>query len=634
MIYKGFTLDKFQEDSINAIENNNSVVVSAPTGSGKTLIADYIIEREIENDKRVIYTAPIKALSNQKYQDFCELYGKDNVGLVTGDTVINSNATIVVMTTEIYRNMVLIQDESVKDVSYVIFDEIHYINDMDRGYVWEESIIFSPDHVRLICLSATIPNAKEFASWIEKIKNHQVITIIHIKRPVPLEINFYDEEIGVASLKEIHEIASIPSYDKVFIGNRRGHRRSRTPLPNHLHLLEEIGEEKFPCMFFCFSRMLCKRHALELEKEKTQWKSDSKITQFIIEKLKQSSSEINTLESMRVLKKTLPKGIGFHHAGLLPIQKEIVEELFAIGKIKVLYVTETFAVGINMPAKTVCFDKLKKFDGINILYLSSKEFFQMAGRAGRRGKDDIGYVYSMIDRRGFDYYKINSFTSVDKEPLKSQFKLSINTVLNLINQHSQKEITIILKQSFYAFQTNNSAEIIRAYENIKKKLIKNKYIKDMILTEKGEFASKLFVNEIEYTEIFHSDYWKQFDDYSILLIIAAMTLETSDRTEFYNLHFETNEKKIIKLLGRIIPKQINNIPKVTALIFPLFKGQTFFELAKNTSLEEGNIIRFFNQIIDRINQLQRANEDPSLKAILDRIFVLVKSVLIGLVMEV
>ena len=197
MIFKGLKLDKFQEDAILAIEKNHSVIVSAPTGSGKTLIADYIINRDIKNKIRVIYTAPIKALSNQKYKDFCRDYGKENIGILTGDTVKNPDAIILIMTTEIYRNMLMSDDEIIKNISYVIFDEIHFISDIERGYVWEESIIFSKESTRFLCLSATIPNVREFANWINVIKNHEVEVIEHTERPVPLKINFYDTELGI-----------------------------------------------------------------------------------------------------------------------------------------------------------------------------------------------------------------------------------------------------------------------------------------------------------------------------------------------------------------------------------------------------------------------------------------------------
>ena len=203
MKFKNFTLDKFQEDSVKSIDKGNSVVVTAGTGTGKTLIADYIIDKYIKKNRRIIYTAPIKALSGQKYRDFKADYGEENVGIMTGDVVINPEAPILIMTTEIYRNMLLTKDKIIEYVSYVVFDEIHYINDIERGTIWEESVIFSPEHIRFLCLSATVPNAKEFASWIQNIKNHTVDTITYNKRAVPLNHLVYDVSLGITNVDAV-----------------------------------------------------------------------------------------------------------------------------------------------------------------------------------------------------------------------------------------------------------------------------------------------------------------------------------------------------------------------------------------------------------------------------------------------
>ena len=356
MRYKNLLLDKFQEEAIQSIEKNQSVVVSAPTGSGKTLIADYIINKDIKKGIKVIYTAPIKALSNQKYKDFCEEYGKEKIGLLTGDIVKNPTAPILIMTTEIYRNMALSGDPIMDTISYVVFDEIHYINDIERGYVWEESIIFSKPKVRFLCLSATIPNAKEFANWIEAIKKHKVHVVMHGKRTVPLEKKFFDTELGITSLKGINDIADIPDYN--YIRGRKRSRRPRLKAPSHIDLIREI-KDKLPCLFFNFSRKKCQENAHHLFKSNL-FQPNPEIMHFVRKKLENSSQEIKNLESTKILLRTLPYGIAFHHAGLIPIIKDIIEELFAKGLINVLYTTETFAVGINMPAKSVCFESLRK----------------------------------------------------------------------------------------------------------------------------------------------------------------------------------------------------------------------------------------------------------------------------------
>ena len=330
MEFKGFILDEFQEEAINAIDQNQSVIVSAPTGSGKTLIADYIIHKSVPRGIRIIYTAPIKALSNQKYKEFCKDYGEENIGLLTGDIVKNPGAPVLIMTTEIYRNMALVGDPIVYDVHYVIFDEIHFINDIERGYVWEESIIFSRPQVRFLCLSATIPNAKEFGEWIEAIKEHPVRIVRHNIRNVPLDKKFFDTDLGITTLEEIQKIKDIPEVS----GRRRQVHRQKVIPPGHVDLIGQIMT-KLPCFFFCFSRIKCQDYALEL-KRKNIFSVNPQIISFIRQKLAEAPPEINQLHTTKLLRETLPYGVGFHHAGLLPIMKELVEELFSQGLLKVL----------------------------------------------------------------------------------------------------------------------------------------------------------------------------------------------------------------------------------------------------------------------------------------------------------
>ncbi len=622
MEYKGLTLDKFQEDAIAAIEANKSVIVSAPTGSGKTLIADYIIERDIKKGLQVVYTAPIKALSNQKYKEFSRDYGESNIGLLTGDVVRNSSAPILIMTTEIYRNMVLADDPAMREVSYVVFDEIHYINDVERGYVWEESIIFSPPHIRMLCLSATIPNADEFAKWIAKIKGHEVVVVQHTERPVPLHVSFYDAELGITTLAKIREIAEIPDYRHSMGRNRSRQRYSRPP--SHTDLIRQI-RDKLPCIFFTFSRMGCQQNAKELAGKKW-FAPDARISTIIRKKLENAPSGINQLESTKLLRQILPFGIGFHHAGLLPIMKEIVEELFGQGLIKVLYTTETFAVGINMPAKTVCIESLRKFDGVTFRLMNSKEYFQMAGRAGRRGLDKEGFVFIMIERREFDHAKTKKVVTSDTEPIKSQFRLSINTVLNLVKQHNTKEIDEILGKNFDAFQKHGKdlahtrTENHYAFEKYCQKLTKLGYLSDGRLTEKGEFAAQIYSEEILTGELFVTDFYKQLNTYQTLLLVAAICYESRERTQFHKKFPSEDARRLQHLLRTHHytqkDKRFEDITDITALIQPCYEGANLFDLAKNTSLQEGDVIRFLRQILDRIRQVKTATKDHHLTSTL------------------
>ncbi|MDP2749396.1 MAG: DEAD/DEAH box helicase [Nanoarchaeota archaeon] len=623
MEYKGLTLDKFQEDAIESIRNNHSVVVSAPTGSGKTLIADYIIDNDLHKGIRVIYTAPIKALSNQKYKDFCADYGELMVGILTGDVVKNSNAPILVMTTEVYRNMAIGRDPLLDTVTYVIFDEIHFLNDIERGYIWEESIIFSKPHVRFLCLSATIPNADEFALWIKSINKHDVDVIRHDERNVPLHKYFYDAQLGICSLEDIRDIADIPDYDRTM---RTRQKHARFALPNHIELVKKI-RDKLPCFFFTFSRANCQRFAGELAKEKL-FPLNTQVSAIIREKLSTVSPEINDLQSTKVLRKVLPFGIGFHHAGLLPVMKELVEELFSKGLIKVLYATETFAVGINMPAKTVCFASLRKFNGVNHTILNSKEYFQIAGRAGRRGIDKEGFVYAMVDRRDFDYNKLKKATGADIDPILSQFKLSTNTVLNLIKRHKDDEIYQILCKNFGTFQKHGmnfdkmeKNVVFNAFNNIKKKLNKLGYIKDGRLTEKGEFSSKIYADEILFGEIFATEFYKDLNEYQILLLLGCICFEQRERTEIYQVYYSEFSEGLMKKVkeNEFLKKEkkFNFMKKISAFVDPCYSGKSIFDIIKNSNLLEGDVIRFLRQMSDRLNQLKKATDDERLARLLE-----------------
>ncbi len=623
MEYKGLTLDKFQKDAIHAIEHNKSVVVSAPTGSGKTLIADYIIDRDIKKGVRVIYTAPIKALSNQKYKEFVREYGEQNVGILTGDVVKNPDALILIMTTEIYRNMVLTDDTMIRDISYVIFDEIHYISDIERGYVWEESIIFSNEKIRMLCLSATVPNAEEFARWIQAIKKHEVVVVRHDERSVPLHVNFYDRELGVASLRQIGDAISIPDYRH--IRGKSRNRQYQTKRPSHLDLIKDI-QENLPCLFFCFSRMVCQQNAAALAK-KSLFPHNADITSFMRAKLAGSSPEIGLLDSAKILRQTLPFGIGFHHAGLLPILKEIVEELFSRGIIKVLYTTETFAVGVNMPAKSACFESLRKFDGYNFRMMNSKEYFQIAGRAGRRGIDKEGFVYIMVDRKEFEYDRVKRLVHADTEPIKSQFKLSVNTVLNLIGSHEPKEIDEILSKSFHSFQKYGMNFMNRenfvthnAFDNYARKLEKLEYIKGGKLTHKGKFASKIYSDEILIGEIFATKFYEQLNEYQMLMIISCICYEAKEKTDFYRLYDSRDISKLKKLIWSDDflrkEKRFREIEAMTALVHPVYYGQNIFKIIQNTNLLEGDLVRFFRQVIDKIGQIKAATDDTRLRDML------------------
>lgn len=454
--YRGFTLDSFQTRAITEIENGHSLVLAAPTGSGKTLVAEYLIEKVLKTDQRIVYTSPIKALSNQKFRDFSRLYG-DKVGILTGDVVINPGAQALIMTTEVFRNMAIEDPALLADIAYVIFDEIHFLGDIERGTVWEESIIFAPKTVRFLALSATVPNAEELAHWIESVADQKVSIITHTERAVPLSYLFYYQK-RLMSYKDLRRRLKGREGDEASAEagrRRRGGDRAKDDEHRHFTIIKTLhDQDRLPLLYFVFSRATADRMAREAARQfdfTTPAEKDRirEMTEACLEKY-----QLWNLESANELAEILECGIGKHHAGLLPQLKELVEVLFAERLLKVLFVTETFAVGVNMPARTVAYDALKKFDGRSFRPMKSLEFTQISGRAGRRGIDPMGWVVVPYLPRDMTLEELEKLVYGDIEPLTSQFDLSFNSVLNLYSGHKTDEVRTILRKNFAQFQAN------------------------------------------------------------------------------------------------------------------------------------------------------------------------------------
>ena len=450
MIYKGFKLDRFQEDAIYAIDQNHSVIVTAPTGAGKTVIAEYVVEKCIRLGRRVIYTAPIKALSNQKYRDFYQQYG-DAIGIVTGDVTLNASAQVLLMTTEIFRNAIFDDITRLEGIEYVIFDEIHYINDIARGTVWEESIIFAPQHIKFVCLSATIPNIHQFAEWMRSVRDRRIDVVEDLERPVPLEHRLYLEGYGIGNIGNLRGIQEEIAYAGFHNQSVDGIVASKFPEIIRADLIQHIQKKgQLPCLYFCFSRKGCEKNAEHYANYNFLSPKDRDEILRVFDSLcaRYNIHGEKNIEEFRFL---VSKGVVYHHAGMLPTLKEVVEHLFASGRIQLLFTTETFAVGINMPVCTAVFDGLEKYDGVNFRYLKAREYHQMAGRAGRRGIDTVGYVYASVNPRFADVDQIQRIISNKIEPIESQFNLSYSSILNLYEKYGD-EIYDVCTSSLSNFQ--------------------------------------------------------------------------------------------------------------------------------------------------------------------------------------
>lgn len=473
-----FKLDSFQERSILCIENEQSVLVSAHTSAGKTVVAEYAIAKSLANGQRVIYTTPIKALSNQKYREFEDKF-KD-VGLITGDVTNNPSASCLIMTTEILRQMLFRGNEIMREVGWVIFDEIHYMRDKERGVVWEETIILLPDNVHYVFLSATIPNARQFAEWISYI-HHQTCHVVYTDyRPVPLEHHIYaggliykivDSEGKFNQDKFETAMFSLrPAEPQGREGQEFKRRRFLEDKEASASNLEKVikaakSKQYVPIIVFSFSKKECEVHAARIRQELFNDEEDQAKVEIIFNQaIEVLSNEDRNIPQVKNTLALLKNGVGVHHGGLLPIIKEITEILFGEGLIKVLFATETFAMGLNMPAKTVIFSSVRKFDGKDFRFISSGEFIQMSGRAGRRGLDERGIVILMLDEK-IPSDVGRSLLQGQPDPLNSAFHLTYNMVLNLIRVEGVNP-DYMLQQSFYTYQ--NLAKVPVLEEEIKR----------------------------------------------------------------------------------------------------------------------------------------------------------------------
>jgi superfamily II RNA helicase len=530
-----FELDDFQQDAIAVLNQGKSVVVCAPTGSGKTLVGEYAIYLALHQGKRVFYTTPLKALSNQKYRDFLAQFGKglssplvggragtprqENpqlVGLITGDILINPNAKIVVMTTEIFRNMLYETPigevgTSLEDVAAVVLDECHYLSDRGRGTVWEESIIYCPPQIQLVALSATIGNSEEFTEWINRVRTATVTKTEPTQtncelinsdfRPVPLRF-YFSHKKGLFPLLNSQQTKLNPKL-KAGDRNKGNNRRLKNKeCPNLIQTIQQLQErDMLPAIYIIFSRRGCDRAVENLDtlnlvspKEAQQIEAillqfvvgdNPELQQILLQTLEQTNSRLKSLlfeylasnpdasvqlwnyfadhpnekyllfqllaELSQVFRieqiEPLIRGIASHHAGLLPVWKELVERLFELGLVKIVFATATLAAGINMPARTTVISALSKRTDDGHSMLTPSEFLQIAGRAGRRGKDEVGYVVTV--QTPFEGAKEAAYLATSQsEPLRSWFTPSYGMVLNLLQKHTLAEVKELLERSF------------------------------------------------------------------------------------------------------------------------------------------------------------------------------------------
>jgi ATP-dependent RNA helicase HelY len=488
----GFELDDFQMRACQEIEQGRGVLVAAPTGSGKTIVGEFAIHLALQTGRKAFYTTPIKALSNQKYHDLVKRYGADNVGLLTGDNVINGEAPVVVMTTEVLRNMLYASSRTLLGLGYVVMDEVHYLADRMRGAVWEEVIIHLPESVTLVSLSATVSNAEEFGEWLATVRG-ETTTILEEKRPVPLfqhvmvgrrlldlfassdvdaSAGFVKE--GAPVNEELTRIARDDWASTRLMRDRRSPRKgkpgsSKNPrsvgtgrrvwIPSRVDVVERLDREGLlPAIVFIFSRAGCDASVSQLVQANVRLTTAAERDE-IFARVEEASRSLPE-EDLHVLGyheflDGLTRGIAAHHAGLLPAFKQVVEELFQEGLVKVVFATETLALGINMPARTVVIEKLSKWNGESHANLTPGEYTQLTGRAGRRGLDIEGHGV-VLYQPGMNPGEVAGLASTRTYPLRSSFRPSYNMAVNLVHQFGRARSRELLEQSFAQFQADKA----------------------------------------------------------------------------------------------------------------------------------------------------------------------------------
>ncbi len=612
-----FELDTFQKRAVYRIGNFENVFIAAHTSSGKTLAAEWAIAQSLLQSRNAIYTSPIKALSNQKYRDFKDKFNQDkyfsslslnateNVGIITGDVQVNNSANCLVMTTEILRNMIYKCDPYLNDVDWIIFDEIHYMNDNERGRIWEEIIQMAPCHISMIFLSATTPNAVQFSNWVADIRKRNVYICQTLTRPIPIEhyitigttqqsLSQYYEEIvekttvdneklKIKKVKTMNEDGEIVNkspqkivklnkriklkdeINKEFTDQDRIYKvvdKQETFLTNNLTKATEILtskltrkvknknkskknvdtfmkrvnyktkiemlhnlfqllklKDKLPVIVFAFSRKGCEQYCNQMESISFLSKSEqNSVTKIINDFLLVLNEQDRNLPQIHFVKQLLIRGIGLHHSGLLPILKEIVEILFQNGFVKVLFATETFAMGVNMPARTVVFSNLKKHDGTQFRYLLPGEYTQMAGRAGRRGFDKVGTVILLtFEKIPPELQKIMTGKPLT---LESQFRLTYQTITNILQVSQNNEELSVNNLMRCSFGEHNCNLTMRQIN----------YAKQVLLDAKKIYKKLVMLSKLERTQI------KTLDDFYESMETIIPFMEKIHENTFYTLY--------------------------------------------------------------------------------------------------
>ncbi|RMH01197.1 MAG: DEAD/DEAH box helicase [Planctomycetota bacterium] len=618
--FKGYQLAPFQRRAAAALDAGRNVLVAAPTGAGKTLVAEYAIHLALMRGQRALYTAPIKALSNQKFRDFRADPEIGDVGLMTGDITLRPSGQVLVMTTEILRNTLTEDPARLAEVGLVVFDEVHFMDDPDRGSVWEETLIFLPPEVGIVALSATIANLGQFAAWLEQVRDRPLTVVEEKKRPVPLKHFLYHPKAGVFPPSRLKQVRSR-------FAKRRKDRSLR--VRDDRPLLEElIAEKRLPALYFCFSRRLCERKATKAAADHRllQPRERRRVDELWQEARREFGFD-DQRGSLAELKRMTRTGVAAHHAGMLPLHKEIVERLFTAGLLKLLFTTETFALGINMPARTVVFDSLTKFDGVDFDYMRTRDYLQMAGRAGRLGMDDCGLVYSVLELEDVLEAPIHRIQSGRVEPVVSRFDLDYATLVHLYGAAGAAGAAAAWERSFAAFQAREHSKQ-REERNRRRMrgLVERRYrfletmgyiAGEREIKARGRTCLGLYGYEIQLTELLFEGVFEEADPPALCGLVAAVIHESRRREEFWRNALRPMRGLLrrakaavdyaieAEMAAGLQPSLKPLDEAMSPAIYEYANGRDFEELPRFTNAAAGDFVRVARMTVQYLRHLRK-----------------------------
>jgi ATP-dependent RNA helicase HelY len=658
---RGFPLDDFQRRSFDFLDEGKSILAAAPTGSGKTLIAEYAVARALAYGTRAIYTTPLKALSNQKYGDFVAEYGLARVGLLTGDVSRNGDADVVVMTTEVLRNMIYAQSSGLERLSCVVLDEVHYLEDRYRGAVWEEIILSAPPAVTLVCLSATVSNAEELAGWIETVRG-SMAHVIEEHRPIELR-NLY--VVGVRQTRQLVVLPTfvdgLPNKEAIALDDRSRPKRSlrryptpagqwrgarpgpRSPLyrPRRYEVVERLaGDDLLPAIYFVFSRAGCDDAVRQCQEAGLRLTTPDE--RQLIREIAEDHVDALSDDDLRALGygrfvEGLEAGFATHHAGLVPAFREAVEELFSAALVKVVFATETLALGINMPARSVIIESLSKFSGAGHEDLSAGNYTQLTGRAGRRGIDAVGYA-AVLWSPYHDFNEVAALASARSAALRSSFRPTYNMAVNLVRRYRRDDAYRLVRSSFAQYLSD--APLTRQLDAVISLLETRGYLDGWQTTAEGDRLSGIYHDcDLLIAETIRAGLLGGLDAASLAALVSLFTFEARRETGAQTLPSPRLARRAEELAalaeGLRHDERSHRIPRTrdldagfARLAYEWAKGAELRQLLaaprqggtrrRNEQLSGGDFVRNVKQLVDLLRQIATTERGSRLGTVADQ----------------